>query len=237
LMPSSPTFNEHAFGWTLALHPRGMTRPDVLSTLGLALQRSPLVQALRHELGGLVSALVSCAGATRTRVRLSLPCHHGEPIHLALQGDWLLLKPCATRRPVAGWRRGGRGADQRMRGPPYVQQPIREVKPVTWPTLGLRPDTSATQVIGPRSHADYVQTRRLVGTLPGGVSPTEIAQPANASDVLEWRKSFANGQKSESSADCHTSATPFAASGSAGLARCCASYTVWPALRERGPSA
>jgi len=212
--------NEHVGDSGRYIHV-GMTSSDVLDT-GLALQLKASVQALRHELDGLVSALRELAGAHKDTVMVGRShAIHGEPITFGFKvAGWLAetlrnqerLERLETVVAV-GQISGAMGT--------YANTDP-EVEALTCQRLGLVPDTVSTQVIGRDRHADYVQTLALVGTSLERIS-TEIRN-LQRTDVLEVEESFAKGQKG-SSAMPHKR-NPIRSERISGLARVLRSYTV-----------
>jgi len=222
------------------LHPVGMTSFPMCFDTGLALQLKPRFRPWRHELDVWWSdSAYELAGAHKGHGDGGrCPCHPWRPNHLRLQGwlAWLAENPCATRNGWSGWRlvvgRGSRSAERWA-----LLQHHPEVGSPHLPTLGLVPDTSATQVIGRDRHAGLRPDPGfwLATSLEGILH--EIAT-CNAPTCWRWRKeSFARARK-ESFGDLPpTSATHIRQpSGISGLARVLRSYTRGRP-GERGPLA
>ena len=173
----------------------GMTSSDVLDT-GLSLQLKDSCELLIEEIERLENE-VRCLARKHKNTLMIGRSHaiHGEPISFGFKlAGWLAEILRNKKRLLTLKESISVGQISGAMGTYANTNP--EVEKITCDLLGLKPDTSSTQVISRDRHADYVQTIALVGASLDRFA-TEIRN-LQRTDVLEVEEGFTKGQKGSS---------------------------------------
>ena len=173
----------------------GMTSSDVLDT-GLSLQLKDSCVLLIEEIERLENEVRFLARKHKNTLMIGRShAIHGEPISFGFKlAGWLAEILRNKKRLLTLKESISVGQISGAMGTYANTNP--EVEKITCDLLGLKPDTSSTQVISRDRHAEYVQTIALVGASLDRFA-TEIRN-LQRTDVLEVEEGFTKGQKGSS---------------------------------------
>ena len=173
----------------------GMTSSDVLDT-GLSLQLKDSCELLIEEIERLENEVRFLARKHKNTLMIGRShAIHGEPISFGFKlAGWLAEILRNKKRLLTLKESISVGQISGAMGTYANTNP--EVEKITCDLLGLKPDTSSTQVISRDRHAEYVQTIALVGASLDRFA-TEIRN-LQRTDVLEVEEGFTKGQKGSS---------------------------------------